>query len=55
MTEGKTMKIGVMGNSKKIRDEQILVRFIRFLQSEGYEAAFFEKPEEIGGVDAESM
>jgi probable inorganic polyphosphate/ATP-NAD kinase len=51
MTEGKTMKIGVMGNSKKIRDEQILVRFIRFLQSEGYETICFENVGQIGGVD----
>lgn len=51
MTEGKTMKIGVMGNSKKIRDEQVLVRFVRFLQSEGYETICFEDVTQIGGVD----
>ncbi len=46
------MRVGVMGNGSKVREGKVVDRFIRFLQSEGYEAAFFEKPEEIGGVDA---
>ena len=44
------MRVGVMGNGSKVREGKVVDRFIRFLQSEGYEAAFFEKPEEIGGV-----
>lgn len=46
------MRVGVMGNGSKVREGKVVDRFIRFLQSEGYEAVFFEKPEEIGGVDA---
>ena len=46
------MKIGVVGNSVKIRDETVVGRFLRFLQTEGYEAVLFEKAEDIGGVDA---
>lgn len=46
------MRVGVMGNGSKVREGKVVDRFIRFLQSEDYEAAFFEKPEEIGGVDA---
>ena len=46
------MKIGVVGNIVKIRDETVVGLFLRFLQTEGYEAVLFEKAEDIGGVDA---
>lgn len=45
------MRVGVTGNGNKVREGRVAERFIRFLQSEGYEAFFFEKPDEIGDVD----
>lgn len=45
------MKVGVMGNAARIKDETVIGRFIRFLQSEGHETTFFEKNEDIGNVN----
>ncbi len=45
------MKVGVMGNGIRLKDGEMIHRFIRFLKAEGYETAFFGEIEEIGGVD----
>lgn len=46
------MKIGILCNYSKIKDENALDEFIAFIDSCGYATVRFSKPSEISGVDA---
>ena len=46
------MKIGILCNYSKIKDEGTLHEFIAFIGSCGYETVRFSKPSEIQGVEA---
>ncbi len=45
------MKIGVVGNSTRKENREILQRFVAFLEKRGYETVIFSTNREIDGVD----
>ena len=45
------MKVGVLGNVKKIKNAEILTDLLKFLTKLGYETVKFSTPLEINGVD----
>ena len=45
------MKIGVLGNKAKVKNENAIESLVRLLQEEGYETTRFLSPLEIDGVD----
>ena len=45
------MKIGVLGNKNKVKDEKTVAEIIGFLEEVGYQTVRFFTPSEIDGVD----
>ena len=45
------MKIGVLGNKAKVKNEAVIEEFIAFLRDFGYETKRFTLPTQIDDVD----
>lgn len=45
------MKVGVLGTKAKIKYENVIHEVVTYVQSLGYAAVEFERPQDIGGVD----
>lgn len=45
------MKIGVLGNKNKVKDEKTVLEILGFLQESGYETVRFHTPADISNVD----